>query len=70
MLTMSVHNKFLHKRSSRLAGFCWHIYEYGFKVSRSQTKIDENFANYFLKTKANNKYFKELNVHVKGYRKV
>ena len=25
------------------------------KVSRSQAKIDENFANYFLKTKANNK---------------
>ena len=24
------------------------------RVSRSQAKIDENFANYFLKTKANN----------------
>ena len=42
----------------------------GLKVSRSQVKIYENFANYFLKTKANNKCFKELNVHVKGYRKV
>ena len=27
------------------------------KVSRSHAKIYENFANYFLKTKANNKYF-------------
>ena len=26
---------------------------YDLKVSRSQAKIDENFANYFLKTKAN-----------------
>ena len=34
------------------------------------TKIDENFANYFLKTKGNNKCFLVLNVHVKGYRKV
>ena len=25
------------------------------KVSRSQAEIDESFANYFLKTKANNK---------------
>ena len=25
------------------------------KVLRSQAKIDENFANYFLKTKANKK---------------
>ena len=38
------------------------------KVSRSQAKIGENFANYFLKTKANNKCFIVLNV--KGYRKV
>ena len=29
----------------------------GLKVSRSQAKIYENFANYFLKTKANNKCF-------------
>ena len=29
----------------------------GLKVSRSSAKIDENFANYFLKTKANNKCF-------------
>ena len=27
------------------------------KVSRSQAEIDESFANYFLKTKANNKWF-------------
>ena len=27
------------------------------KVSRSHAKIDESFANYFLKTKANNKCF-------------
>ena len=26
-------------------------------VSRSQAKIDENFVDYFLKTKANNKCF-------------
>ena len=30
------------------------------KVSRSQTKFDESFANYFLKTKANNKCFEVL----------
>ena len=28
----------------------------------SLVKIDENFANYFLKTKANNKCFLELKV--------
>ena len=42
----------------------------GLKVSRSQAKINENFSNYFLKTKANNKCYIVLNVHVKGYRKV
>ena len=42
----------------------------GLKVSRSQAKIYENFANYFLKTKANNKCLIEFNVHVKGYRKL
>ena len=42
----------------------------GIKVSRSQVKIYENFANYFFKTKANNKCFSVLNVHVKGYSKV
>ena len=42
----------------------------GLKVSRSQAKIDENFANNFLKTKANNKCFVVLNDNVKGYRKV
>ena len=40
----------------------------GLKVSRSQAKIDENFANYFLITEGKNKCFIELNVHVKGYR--
>ena len=39
------------------------------KVSRSQAKINENFANYFFKTKANNKCVIVQNVHVKGYRK-
>ena len=38
-------------------------------VSRSQAKIDENFAHYVLKPKANNKCFILLNVHVKGYKK-
>ena len=42
----------------------------GLKVSRSQAKIDYNFANYFLQTIANNKCFIVFNVHVKGYRKV
>ena len=27
------------------------------KGSRSQPKIDESFANYFIKTKGNNKFF-------------
>ena len=27
------------------------------KVSSFQTKIDENYANYFFKTKTNNKWF-------------
>ena len=40
----------------------------GLKVSHSQAKINKKFANYFLKTKANNKCFIVLNV--KGYRKV
>ena len=40
------------------------------KVSRCQEKIDENFANYFLKTKTNNKCFIVLNVHENVYRKV
>ena len=35
---------------------CWS--HCGLKVSRSQTKIYENFANYFLKTKAINKCLK------------
>ena len=34
------------------------------KVSSSQAKIDENFANYFLKPTPNNK-----SKHVKCYRK-
>ena len=42
----------------------------GLQVSRFQAKIDENFAHYFLKTKANNKCFIVLNVHIKSYRKV
>ena len=41
----------------------------GLKVSRSQAKIDENFANYFLKTKANNKCFIVLKCTCKGLQK-
>ena len=41
----------------------------GLKVSRSQSKIYENFANYFLKTKVNNECFMVLNLDVKGYKK-
>ena len=36
---------------------------------KGQTKIDENFANYFLKIIASNKYFLILIVHVKGLQK-
>ena len=39
------------------------------KVSRSQAKIDESFANYFLKTKANNKCFEVLKCTCKGLQK-
>ena len=39
------------------------------KVSSSQAKIDENFANYFLKTKANNKCFIVLKCTCKGLQK-
>ena len=41
----------------------------GLKVSRSQTKIYENFANYFFKTKANNKCFIVLKCKCKGLQK-
>ena len=36
------------------------------KVSSSQAKIDKNFANYFLKTKANNMCFIVLKCTCKG----
>ena len=56
-----------------IQGLSWiHFYSLSqcdLKVSSSQEKIAENFANYFLKTKANNKCSVVLNVHVKGYRK-
>ena len=39
------------------------------KVSRSHAKIYENFTNYFLKTKANNKYFIVLKCTCKGLQK-
>ena len=39
------------------------------KVSRSQAKIDESLANYFLKTKANNKCFSMLKCICKGLQK-
>ena len=38
----------------------------GLKVASSQSKIYENYSNYFLNTKANKKC---QNVYVKGYRK-
>ena len=41
----------------------------GLKVSRSQAKIDENFANYFFKTKVYNKYFLVLKCTCKGLQK-
>ena len=41
----------------------------GLKVSRSSAKIDENFANYFLKTKANNKCLIVLKCTYKGLQK-
>ena len=45
------------------------IYHFDFKVSRSQAKIDESFANYFLKTKANYRVYSAKIYNVKGYRK-
>ena len=39
------------------------------KVASSSEKIDEKFSNYFLKTKANNKGFKELKRTCKGQQK-
>ena len=39
------------------------------KVLSSQAKIDENFANYFLKTKANNECFIVLKFICKGLQK-
>ena len=47
----------------------YYMVHWDFKVSRFQTKVYENFAIYFLKTKANNKCLIVLNVDVKGYRK-
>ena len=39
------------------------------KVSSSQAKIDENFANYFLNSKAKNKCFMMLKFTCKGLQK-
>ena len=39
------------------------------KVSCSQAKIYESFANYFLKTKASNKCFEVLKCTCKGLQK-
>ena len=36
----------------------------GLKVSRSSAKIDENFANYFFKTKDNNKCLNSAKIYV------
>ena len=40
------------------------------KVSSSQAKIDENFANYFFKTEANNKCFILLKCTCEGLQKI
>ena len=40
------------------------------KVSSSQAKINENLANYFFKTKANNKCYKVLKWTCKGLQRV
>ena len=40
-----------------LETFFWSTMHCDLKVSYFQAKIDENFSNYFLKTKANNKCF-------------
>ena len=42
------------------------IYHCDLKVLLSQAKIDENFANYFLETKANNKFLVVLKSTRKG----
>ena len=41
----------------------------GLKVASSQAKLDKNFANFFLKTKAKNKCFIVLNCTYKGLQK-
>ena len=43
--------------------------ERDFKVSNSGAKIDENFANYFLKPKANTKCFMVQKCTCKGLKK-
>ena len=40
------------------------------KVASTQAKIDENFANYFSKTKGNNKCFRVLKCTCKGLQKI
>ena len=42
---------------------------FNLNVSRSQAKIDKNFANYFFKTKANNKCFIVLKSTCEGLQK-
>ena len=56
-------------KAGKLIGYYRVTHNTDIKVSHSQAKIDENFANYFLKTKSDNKGFAVLKVHVKGYRK-
>ena len=46
-----------------------HIQHCDLKVPRSQAKIDENFANYFLKTNANNKCLMRLKYTCEGLQK-
>ena len=47
----------------------YYMVHWDFKVSRFQTKVYENFANYFLKTKANNKCLIVLKCRRKGLQK-
>ena len=52
------------KHETQLCGPCYSW----FNVFK--TKIDENFANYFLKTEANNKCFIVLKCTCKGLQKI
>ena len=51
---------YMYKSTAKL----WNINHCDFKVSPSQAKIDETFANYFLKTKLTTCVLWRLNVNV------